>query len=100
RPPPRSALFPYTTLFRSATGGSAELAVHPWWYYGPRLLVDALPWSLLLIPAGIIFLRHGAWRRDREARFGLLWLVAITAVLSCRSEEHTSELQSRFDLVC
>src|SRR5207249_9679048 len=55
RPPPRSTLFPYTTLFRS-----------------PR--------------------RRGHHRRDRQAyrsgRDGR------------RSEEHTSELQSRFDLVC
>src|SRR5438067_6762062 len=51
--PPRSTLFPYTTLFRSRPSKTR----HPW------------SW------------RSRGWR-------------------SSRSEEHTSELQSRFDLVC
>src|SRR5262249_19999675 len=34
-----------------ALGGAEALAQHSWWYYGPRLLVDALPWSVALIPA-------------------------------------------------
>src|SRR6266513_5876958 len=63
RRPPRSTLFPYTTLFRSH-----ELAL-----------------DLLLVEDG-----EGA--RDRLRRRGVPELV--------RSEEHTSELQSRFDLVC
>src|SRR5215471_20808977 len=53
RRPPRSTLFPYTTLFRSTTRSSAPCATWPW--RGPR---------------------------------------------PSRSEEHTSELQSRRDLVC
>src|SRR6266568_8542466 len=52
RRPPRSTLFPYTTLFRSG---------------------------------------HGRWRSS-PARRG--------APARCRSEEHTSELQSQFHLVC
>src|SRR5712664_4687393 len=52
RRPPRSTLFPYTTLFRSAR-----------------------------------------WRRPRCGG-------ALRRAGSCRSEEHTSELQSRSDLVC
>src|SRR5258707_12019846 len=73
RRPPRSTLFPYTTLFRSlyywleqqhvARGGQ------PWYYY------------LLMIPLyeqiGVVF-----------------------AIVGIRSEEHTSELQSRQYLVC
>src|SRR5699024_12831068 len=66
-PPPRSTLFPYTTLFRS-----------------PRL-------------------------RPRQSRPGAPGVpgvptgagsAACPATGSLRSEEHTSELQSRFDLVC
>src|SRR5258706_10984381 len=81
RRPPRSTLFPYTTLFRSeADHGIVEpqrrdLALH---------LLDAL---VLLGP-----------------RLGLEALVAIAVVgdlvAGCRSEEHTSELQSLTNLVC
>src|SRR5690349_24094935 len=64
RRPPRSTLFPYTTLFRS---GDNE----PWIESrGLPLLSD----------------RHAAIRYRRSVRG--------------RSEEHTSELQSRRDLVC
>src|SRR5438105_6291927 len=60
RRPPRSTLFPYTTLFRS--------------YISPE---DAIAWSMTgptLRAAGLAY--------------------------DNRSEEHTSELQSRVDLVC
>jgi 4-amino-4-deoxy-L-arabinose transferase-like glycosyltransferase len=66
-------------------GGAGTLAAYPWWYYGPRLLLDLLPWSLLLPPALWYVLRHGRWRTDPEARFGLAWLVAVVALLSCMS---------------
>src|SRR5207247_8557998 len=61
RPPPRSTLFPYTTLFRSAVdpGGEGRLALEP------------------------------AYVAENADEY-----------LLCRSEEHTSELQSRVDLVC
>src|SRR5690349_22841577 len=58
RRPPRSTLFPYTTLFRSVARARAASDRHPTWH-------DAIA----------------------VARF-------------IRSEEHTSELQSRRDLVC
>ena len=63
-------------------GDADELAVHPWWYYGPRLLVDALPWSLLILPA-FVWLVRGRWRLDREARLGGVWSLSIAGVLSC-----------------
>src|SRR2546428_9258051 len=71
RRPPRSTLFPYTTLFRSA--GFAQI---------PRrgALIAAVVEQDFL-PIGLVVL------------FGFL-LVLL------RSEEHTSELQSRSDLVC
>src|SRR2546428_9774043 len=69
RRPPRSTLFPYTTLFRSAAGYRAMFAV----------MAAASLAGLLLM--------------TRDARRG-------TARRASRSEEHTSELQSRSDLVC
>src|SRR5436305_11127986 len=59
RPPPRSTLFPYTTLFRSQRLQKAIAKVVEW------------PWQM-----------------------------AMGADLPFRSEEHTSELQSRPHLVC
>src|SRR5437660_2851726 len=79
RRPPRSTLFPYTTLFRSA----------PWnaGFTQPWLMFRSLGWA------------------ERVS-----WLTWITVVLlyraqprrqgQRRSEEHTSELQSRGHLVC
>src|SRR2546422_2077127 len=78
RRPPRSTLFPYTTLFRSplAEGfGSQEVGVLP-----PHF---TFPFGFLLkvIPPG-----------DDP--------VVLRIVAAVRSEEHTSELQSRLHLVC
>src|SRR2546428_7601448 len=73
RRPPRSTLFPYTTLFRSAR--RVPIAGRDADGQDPRRgRSPAVP--------------H---RRDREVRARDLFL---------RSEEHTSELQSRSDLVC
>src|SRR5690349_24180078 len=86
RPPPRSTLFPYTTLFRSrrAHGGVR----------GPSHLEDRLPdaarsWCRLRVRA-----------HDGVRRAGPLDLARPAAGVARRSEEHTSELQSRRDLVC
>jgi 4-amino-4-deoxy-L-arabinose transferase-like glycosyltransferase len=62
-------------------GGSELLRAHPWWFYGPHLVADFLPWSLLLPVAGWAIVRRGWWR-DSEARFGLVWLTAIALILS------------------
>src|SRR3989442_6586075 len=78
RRPPRSTLFPYTTLFRSL--------LHA--YVGQRLLAHAplgpverlLGWAAILLLALAPF---GAFFAGRA-----------------RSEEHTSELQSRPHIVC
>src|SRR5690349_22220296 len=71
RRPPRSTLFPYTTLFRSGSNRRP-----------PACKAGALPAELWppLIPGG-------------SGR-------SCTSDLTLRSEEHTSELQSRRDLVC
>jgi 4-amino-4-deoxy-L-arabinose transferase-like glycosyltransferase len=63
-------------------GGSELLRAHPWWFYGPRFAADFLPWSLLLPVAAWGFVRRGWWRDDPEARFGLVWLLTVTLILS------------------
>src|SRR5690349_22695384 len=77
RLPPRSTLFPYTTLFRSRLPTTAG---------GNRNIVNALP-AIVLPPIAVRF----------RSRFAA---TPAGAAASIRSEEHTSELQSRRDLVC
>src|SRR5690606_41025023 len=81
-PPPCSSLFPYTTLFRSRqephrrrTGSPARTC--------PRL-------SSTTPSASCNSSRQPVWHRTTRSRCGR----------SGRSEEHTSELQSRENLVC
>src|SRR3712207_6914366 len=83
RRPPRSTLFPYTTLFRSFSAGSAYLVRIDERRVSPaRAAWDA---------AGAAAHRRARPRRAPEAR---------DVGSSVRSEEHTSELQSRQYLVC
>src|SRR5207249_5520541 len=89
--PPRPTLFPYTTLFRSLARPGRQ-RVH--WQIESR----GQPVRL----SGCRQLRGDAAHvLDERARLGAVARVAHHAdrVLN-RSEEHTSELQSRFDLVC
>src|SRR3712207_8728528 len=74
RRPPRSTLFPYTTLFRSRRPRRRRAAG------GPRVVAAAGPG------------RHRAARGPQRAAEGRR--------RDARSEEHTSELQSRQYLVC
>jgi 4-amino-4-deoxy-L-arabinose transferase-like glycosyltransferase len=64
-----------------AMGGSDSLAIHPWWYYGPRLIVDVFPASLLFPIAGWHFLR-GYRGIDAGARLGLFWFGLVVCILS------------------
>src|SRR3712207_7127346 len=94
RRPPRSTLFPYTTLFRSQAGVDVEVLP------GPSAPITALEASGF--PADtVVFLgfppRRGKERADLLARIPK---ERATFVLLERSEEHTSELQSRQYLVC
>src|SRR5687768_18322322 len=83
RRPPRSTLFPYTTLFRSRRGGPETRA--------------RLPWRGLSLRGGGRRERHPVRRLEgRPAARGL----HPPRPESVRSEEHTSELQSRLHLVC
>src|SRR3712207_8664759 len=89
RRPPRSTLFPYTTLFRS----EARLALFTWIeaLYNPRRRHSALDY---LSPAN-----YERTRIAEIARHPLSIEDGFTTV-GVRSEEHTSELQSRQYLVC
>src|SRR5262249_62162355 len=98
--PPRSTLFPYTTLFRSGDGRAFDQAV--------RLRIDQriIPWPLddegqvesaraarhqARDTLEVVFARwHGRGPHDGDARRRAFHL---------RSEEHTSELQSLTNLV-
>src|SRR2546422_5689593 len=75
RRPPRSTLFPYTTLFRSG--------------FGLAILLGA-------------FIGQEVGRPDSTNPQGFVGLgkISIRGVEVVRSEEHTSELQSRLHLVC
>src|SRR2546427_3176167 len=78
RRPPRSTLFPYTTLFRSQSGAT---------FTYPRFLV---PTSVLAgYPGPLDRARTSGFFSRPRPRFA-----------RSRSEEHTSELQSQSNLVC
>src|SRR2546429_1494230 len=96
RRPPRSTLFPYTTLFRSLLvryNSKAPMSTSE--------LPSPLPSCGRLTPR---------WSLARNRPTPLLWAAAVVPAaprctvnvlgLAVRSEEHTSELQSRLHLVC
>src|SRR3712207_6863444 len=86
RRPPRSTLFPYTTLFRSLTGGGALLTG-----LDVRLSVETgMPIVVAKNPLHSVAIGAGQCLEE----FNVLRQVLA------RSEEHTSELQSRQYLVC
>src|SRR2546422_4497439 len=78
RRPPRSTLFPYTTLFRSQAGVA-------------RVVELAAPLTAELVAEPLLAAARGA---------PLLGQVVVQPGAKLRSEEHTSELQSRLHLVC
>src|SRR2546427_6767096 len=78
RRPPRSTLFPYTTLFRS-----------------PGLCTELVPARARAQPALLAALEPDRGEARSMKRLGLL-----AVIVAARSEEHTSELQSQSNLVC
>src|SRR2546430_13634186 len=80
RRPPRSTLFPYTTLFRSSDKFAKNLAL------------------------GVSFVRgnfSNGLPRERQDDKVLVLLALVNEDMNAeRSEEHTSELQSQSNLVC
>src|SRR2546430_5817534 len=79
RRPPRSTLFPYTTLFRSQFGRIPPDAVHA-----------AVP----------LYVHFGRRRHHHTSRRGGSAVDDDPGRSLHRSEEHTSELQSQSNLVC
>src|SRR2546429_7339223 len=81
RRPPRSTLFPYTTLFRS-------------------LAVTESAWAFGVTREKSVSVRFSSVTSTTWRRF--IWYQSVTrSTISLeRSEEHTSELQSRLHLVC
>src|SRR2546427_7456324 len=76
RRPPRSTLFPYTTLFRSAAAGFIY-----------QIVYEAQPLGFGAPSAGLVQASDGNFYGTTTSSLG-------------RSEEHTSELQSQSNLVC
>src|SRR2546430_4087509 len=91
RRPPRSTLFPYTTLFRSERP-----------LLGKRALVTSGPTREALDPVRYIS-NHSSGKQGHAIAAALARLGAEVTLVSgpvARSEEHTSELQSQSNLVC
>src|SRR3989449_6660319 len=84
RRPPRSTLFPYTTLFRSRTGAALAPRAPPG-RYGPSPPAPPAPRST---------------PRRATAAHSPAPPPGRPGTRPARSEEHTSELQSRLHLVC
>jgi hypothetical protein len=63
--------------------GGAQLRSNPWWFYFPQFLGDFLPWSPLVLVAGVMCRRWAIWGTDSEARFGLVWFLSVLFTLSC-----------------
>src|SRR5947209_16201863 len=83
--PPRSTLFPYTTLFRSEKASSVPIQV----------LSD----TDFKVPGGCT--NSGFKPADTLTALGANGILGVgLGAQDCRSEEHTSELQSRQYLVC
>src|SRR3712207_9070553 len=98
RQPPRSTLFPYTTLFRSTyrhVAAARAAAARPMTETGPRKGAPAPAKSPLLLAAG-----GAAPAADEVGTAMHRVLRHLDFRRPVRSEEHTSELQSRQYLVC
>src|SRR5207253_8580855 len=89
RRPPPSTLFPYTTLFRSRVQGELAQSVHRVDAGDMELHGRSAPERHRELARGV----HDLWNRLRR-------LEQPAAQRDLRSEEHTSELQSRGHLVC
>src|SRR5690349_23242129 len=93
--PPRSTLFPYTTLFRSRTrpvAGDLHRDVR-------QLVADPFELELLFVPLDLPAVHQGL--DHPKASLELRHPHRLQPDDAARrSEEHTSELQSRRDLVC
>src|SRR2546422_2967017 len=80
RRPPRSTLFPYTTLFRSLHA----MNTGPDWLTGGTYGIEGGAACTVALIISIL----------------VIWRTKLIVRADVRSEEHTSELQSRLHLVC
>src|SRR5438067_6375978 len=85
-PAPSTTLFPYTTLFRSSTAS-------PPWKFTIFASTRQSPQETVAVTARLSTLRS-------ERALPSLRQAPARALQFDRSEEHTSELQSRLDIVC
>src|SRR3712207_7382169 len=83
RRPPRSTLVPYTTLFRS-----------------PSTVIVEVPAPSICAPIAVSIAQRSTISGSRAALSTTVVPWASTVAITRRSEEHTSELQSRQYLVC
>src|SRR5699024_11638559 len=95
--PPPTPLFPYTTLFRSIKGTTPycvkTVAVLNAWG-------KARSWGCHMVHHALYQKQNYSYAGIIEALSGAPFDVKFISFDDVRSEEHTSELQSRFDLVC
>src|SRR5437868_12145905 len=89
RRPPRSTLFPYTTLFRSEETYDRVMDIN---VKGVWLSMKYEIPAMLKAGGGSIV--------NTSSGLGVVGMPGVEIYVASRSEEHTSELQSRFDLVC
>src|SRR5256885_3055819 len=87
RRPPRSTLFPYTTLFRSLQRGDLE--------HAQQAYEQVLGWDSNAAVANA----NLAWVYAMQGK-NLDYALGLAQKAKQRSEEHTSELQSPCNLVC
>src|SRR5207248_4828890 len=97
-PPPTSPLFPYTTLFRSAIPRPSHSRPLRSWAGRIKLpqknradFMDTLVAFIVAVIVIGLFMRSYLKKQKR---------IEELALAAERSEEHTSELQSPYDLVC
>src|SRR3712207_9048275 len=98
RRPPRSTLFPYTTLFRSDPFGSILQAFSLGIVPGPA--DQGADGCFSLLPGREIDGLVGGCAQTRGQGLNHIIHVEPLSSIAGRSEEHTSELQSRQYLVC
>src|SRR5207253_5457955 len=98
--PPQSTLFPYTTLFRSSAGAAKACVARSRRSLAAAATLVVSPSSAASLirarSAGQLFWMRASWCWVLPASASD---IAIAATHAARSEEHTSELQSRGHLV-
>src|SRR5258707_6757184 len=95
RTPPRSTLFPYTTLFRSIVTDGEDNTSHN---SLEKTVREIQKTDTVIYTIGL--LSEESKKSAKRAKRALEEIAKASGGLAYRSEEHTSELQSRQYLVC